>query len=130
MKDLSFSEMFWPQSPHYQPLLHHHHQSHYNHLVLSRPTGSGPRRDRRARIQFGRVNFGVFSMSRFMPSALSSDFLTFPLLCCTFHLLFAYFFVLFTYFSHTFPILCLTFFLLFHHFFRTFPPFLPYSLQN
>ena len=34
--------------------------------------GGGPRLDRRARIQLGRVHFGVFSTSRFVPPALSS----------------------------------------------------------
>ena len=33
----------------------------------------GPRLDRRVRIQLGRVHFWVFSMSRFVPLALSSD---------------------------------------------------------
>ena len=44
--------------------------------VLCRPSGGGPRLDRWARIQSGQVNFGVFSTSRFVPSALSSDFFT------------------------------------------------------
>ena len=101
------------------------------------PTGGGPRLDRRVRIQFRQVHFGVFLTSRFVPPALSSDWhtflyflctfswrhctfswlhCTFPLLCCTFHLLFAYFFVLFLYF-----------FVLFHHFIRTFS-FFPHIL--
>ena len=33
------------------------------------------RLDRRARIQFGQVHFGVFSTSRFAPLALSSDWI-------------------------------------------------------
>ena len=37
------------------------------------PPGGGPRLDCQAGIQFGRVHFGVFSTSRFMPLALSSD---------------------------------------------------------
>ena len=37
------------------------------------PLGGGPRLDRRARVQFGRVHFGVFSTSRSVPPALSSD---------------------------------------------------------
>ena len=71
------------------------------YYVLCRPSGDGPRLDRWARIQSGRVNFGVFSTSRFVPSALSSDFfttmyfsptllrfsLTFHLLFCTFDVL-------------------------------------------
>ena len=73
-----------------------------SHLPFSIfPPGGGPRLDRWARIQSGRVNFGVFSTSRFVPSALSSDFfttmyfsptllqfsLTFHLLFCTFDVL-------------------------------------------
>ena len=41
-----------------------------------RPTDGEPKLDRRARIQFGRVNFGVFSTSRFVPPALSSEWVT------------------------------------------------------
>ena len=41
--------------------------------------GGGPRLDRGARIQVGQVHFGVFSMSRFVPPALSSDW-TWPAL--------------------------------------------------
>ena len=37
--------------------------------------GCGPRLDRQARIQFGQVHFGVFSTSRVVPLALSSDWL-------------------------------------------------------
>ena len=33
----------------------HRHHCHHCHTVLCRPTGGGPRLDRRARIQFGRV---------------------------------------------------------------------------
>ena len=40
----------------------------YNHNwkseILLNTTGGGPRLDHRARLQFGRVHFGVFSMSR------------------------------------------------------------------
>ena len=36
--------------------------------------GGRPRLNRRARIQLGRVHFGVFSTSRFVPPALSSDY--------------------------------------------------------
>ena len=42
-----------------------------------RPTGGGPKLDGRARIQFGGVNFGVFSTSRIVPLALSSEWVTF-----------------------------------------------------
>ena len=73
----------------------------YQYQVLCRPSGGGPRLDRWARIQSGRVNFGVFSTSRFVPSALSSDFFTTmyfsPTLLrfsLTFHLLFRTFDVL------------------------------------
>ena len=94
--------------------------SFFIYQVLCRPTGGGPRLDRRARIQFRRVNFGVFSTSRFVPSALSSGFLaTFPLLCFTLHLLFANFFILLTYFSSTCPVLCFTFSYVFITFFCT-----------
>ena len=102
--------------------------------------GGGPRLDRRVRIQLGRVHFGVFSTSRFVPPALSSDWhtfsyflctsswrhctfswlpCTFSLLWCTFHLLFVYFFVLFQYFSRT----LLYFFITFPYFFPFFPVF-------
>ena len=41
--------------------------------------GGGPRLDRRVRIQLGRIHFVVFSTSRFVPLALSSDW-TWPAL--------------------------------------------------
>ena len=48
----------------------------YNHNwkseILLNTTGGGPRLDHRARLEFGRVHFGVFSMSRIVPPALSS----------------------------------------------------------
>ena len=44
-------------------------------LGPSRPTGGGPRLDRSARIQFGRVHFGVFSTSCFVPPARSSGWI-------------------------------------------------------
>ena len=78
-----------------------HTVNNYVYQVLCRPSGGGPRLDRWARIQSGRVNFGVFSTSRFVPSALSSDFFTTmyfsPTLLrfsLTFHLLFRTFDVL------------------------------------
>ena len=71
------------------------------HQVLCRPPSGGPRLDCWARIQSGRGNFGVFSTSCFVPSALSSDFFTTmyfsPTLLrfsLTFHLLFRTFDVL------------------------------------
>ena len=38
--------------------------------------GGGPKLDRLDRIQFGGVNFGVFSTSGFVPLALSSEWVT------------------------------------------------------
>ena len=77
----------------------------YNHNwkseILLNTTGGGPRLDHRARLQFGRVPFGVFSTSRFVPSALSSNFFTTMYFSSTllrfsltFHLLFRTFDVL------------------------------------
>ena len=49
----------------------------YNHNwkseILLNTTGGGPRLDHRARLQFGRVHFGVFTPSRFVPLAVSLD---------------------------------------------------------
>ena len=59
---------------HHHHHYHHHHHRHDNHhYVLCRPTGVKPRLDCQARKQFGRIHFGVFSMSCFVPPALSSD---------------------------------------------------------
>ena len=97
-----------------------------NNQVLCRPSGGGPRLDRWARIQSGGVNFGVFSTSRFVPSALSSDFLTTlyfsPTLLhilLTFCLLFRTLSVLFSYFVSLFPY----FFIIFSVLFPFFPLF-------
>ena len=100
-------------------------RNYSDYQVLCRPTGGGPRLDHRARLQFGRAHFGVFSTSRFVPSALSSDFFTTmyfsPTLLrfsLTFHLLFRTFDVLFQYFIPLFPYFFITFSVLFF----LFPP--------
>ena len=65
---------------HHHHHYHHHHHRHDNHhYVLCRATGVKPRLDCRARKQFRRIHFGVFSMSRFVPPALSSNW-TWPAL--------------------------------------------------
>ena len=62
-------------------------KTEYKHLIrsstfasliinpLCRPTGSGPRPGRQARIHFRGVHFWVFSMSHFVPWALSSNWI-------------------------------------------------------
>ena len=51
---------------HIQLPTHHHPCYYHHHFIITRL-------DRWARIQFGRVHFGVFSTSRFVSLALSSD---------------------------------------------------------
>ena len=90
------------------------------------PTGGGPRMDHRAGIQSWQVHFGVFSTSRFMLPALSSDWHTFSY----FFLMTLYFLLTTLYFSpsllhfsltfcvifHTFSVLCQYFVVLFPYF--------------
>ena len=76
------------------------------------PTGGRPRLDRRVRIQFRQVHFGVFSTSRFVPPALSSDWHAFLYFLCTslyFFLTTLYFFPTLLHFSLTFCLLFRTF---------------------
>ena len=53
----------------------HHCHHHHHHKAPCRATDSRPRLDRRARIQFGQVHFGVFRISRFAPPAFCSDWI-------------------------------------------------------
>ena len=76
----------------------------WRNQVLCRPSGGGPRLDRWARIQSGRVNFGVFSTSRFVPSALSSDFFTTMYFSPTLLRFFTYFSLTFSFFLCTFGV--------------------------